>query len=135
VWCGLLEQTQEYEPIAQWSDETWQSATVHLHPQVITDKFRAALNDCVTGAKIFELSRVCQLAELSLIIDSQGAGCLLPLLEMPRSIEVLVKWWQKLRPFNPVTQEPTSETEALERVKGLLMPLEENGYVMLERNA
>ncbi|GAP93934.1 class I SAM-dependent methyltransferase [Leptolyngbya sp. NIES-2104] len=135
VWCGLPEKTQEYEPISQWSDETWQSAIAHLHPQVVTTEFREALNHCVTGAKIFELSRVCQLSDLSLIIDSQGAGCLLPLLEMPRSINALVQWWQKLRPFNPVTQEPTSETEALERVKGLLLPLEENGYVMIERNA
>lgn len=132
VWCGLSEQSQQYESITEWSDETWQTAIVHLPSYLITDEFRTALKDCVTKAKIFEMSCFCPLTDESFAIDSQGAGCLLPLLEKPRSVRELVQWWQKLRPFDPVALEPTSEAKALARVKELLLPLEENGYVMIE---
>lgn len=135
VWCGLPGHTQNYEPIAEWSDETWQSATVHFHSHLITDEFRSALKDAVTEAKVFEIDRFFNLANLPIVIDSQGAGCLLPLLEMPRPMSALVDWWCKLRPFNPVTQQPTSVIEAFERVKALLMPLEEIGYVMIENSS
>lgn len=134
AWCGLPGQTQNYEPIADWSDETWRSATVHLHSHLITDEFRAALKEAVTEAKVFEINRFFRLADVSIAIDSQGASCLLPLLEMPKSINALIDWWRTLRPFNPVTQEPTSEAEAFARVKTLLKPLEEIGYVMIESN-
>ncbi|MBD1822698.1 methyltransferase domain-containing protein [Cyanobacteria bacterium FACHB-DQ100] len=132
VWCGLPGQSQQYESISEWSDEAWQTAIVHLPLHLITDEFRAALKSCATEAKIFEMNRFCPLTDESIVIDSQGTGCLLPLLEKSRSVRELVQWWQKLRPIDLVTLEPTSEAEALARVKELLQPLEESGYVMIE---
>jgi hypothetical protein len=41
--------------------------------------------------------------------------------------------WQKLRPVDPVTLEPTAESEAFKVVSSSLMGLEHSGYVLLER--
>jgi hypothetical protein len=132
VWCGNTGFTQAVTPISEWTDKHWRSATVHLHPQVRTPKFKQELIECVTQLRAFEISDHLKLGESPVSIDSLSAGCLLPLLDAPQLMTGLVKRWQQIRPIHPVTLEPTPEENAFELVRHLLLPLEELGYVMLE---
>ncbi|BAU13365.1 methyltransferase type 11 [Leptolyngbya sp. NIES-3755] len=132
IWCGHQGHEHSYTPISEWTDEQWRSATIHINPQLHKDEFKQDLTMCVTQLKAFQLSDYLQLVNHAVAVDSLSAGCLLPLLEMPQPMNALVQWWQKLRPFNPVTLEPTPETEAFDLIKNLLLPLEEMGYVMVE---
>jgi 2-polyprenyl-3-methyl-5-hydroxy-6-metoxy-1,4-benzoquinol methylase len=132
AWCGHEGRSQSYLPISEWTNEQWQTATVHINPLLHTDEFKQDLTTCVTQLKAFQISSYLQLMNAPVAVDSLSAGCLLPLLEMPQSMGALVQWWQKLRPFNPVTLEPTPDADALDLIKNLLLPLEDMGYVMVE---
>lgn len=132
AWCGHVGRSQPYTPISEWTDEQWQAASVHINPLLCKDEFKQDLTTCVTQLKAFQISDYLPLINTPVAIDSLSAGCLLPLLELSQPMNALVQWWQKLRPFNPVTLEPTPDAEAFNLIKNLLLPLEEMGYVMLE---
>lgn len=132
LWCGHPDQDESHTPIADWPVEIWQQAHVHLHPVVNTSALRAELVDCVSQLRMFDISRYLRIAGDSVTIDSLMASCLLPLTEGSQSMDALVQRFKKLRPLNPVTLEPTPDSDAFELIRQLLMTLEELGYVLLE---
>ncbi|MBE9012895.1 methyltransferase domain-containing protein [Pseudanabaenaceae cyanobacterium LEGE 13415] len=132
VWCGRVGQANSYTWITEWTDEQWQAATVHINPQLLSDEFKQDLKSCVAESKPFPISNYFSLSDEPMTIDSLNAACLLPLLELPQSMSALVQRWQKLKPFNPVTLEPTSESEAFNCLKNGLTFLEEMSYIMIE---
>lgn len=135
VWCGHQGQAQLKLPVAEWSEEHWHHTNVHLHPQLKTEVFKQDLIQCVTQLQSFEISAHLNLVNTPVSIDSLSAGCLLPLLDAAQPMEALVQRWLQIRPINPVTLEPTSGQDAFALLRELLIPLENLGYVMLERLA
>lgn len=133
IWCGHPNQAQPFLVVEEWTDSDWQSAKVHLHPQLKTPAMKDELLECISQLKLFEISRQLPLTQQQLWIDSTMAACLLPLWEETQSIQSLVERLQKLRPVHPVTLEPTAELEVLEILSSTLMGLESSGYVLLER--
>ncbi len=133
LWCGNPDKTQSFVPVEEWADSDWQTAKVHLHPQLKTPKFREDLIACVTEARPFLISEHLSLVENLVSIDSSMALCFIPLVEQPQPITSLIERWKQVRPLNPVTLEPTDEKQAFYLLQQLLLMLEKLGYVMLKR--
>ncbi|MBD2073749.1 methyltransferase domain-containing protein [Phormidium sp. FACHB-592] len=132
LWCGHPHEGMPYTPVAEWTADSWQTAYAHLHPQLKTAALKEDLIACITQSSPFEISRHLKIVDEPVSIDSFMAGCLLPLLEQPQPVTALAQRWQMLRPFNPVTLEPTTLENAFERVQQLLTTLESLGYILLE---
>jgi 2-polyprenyl-3-methyl-5-hydroxy-6-metoxy-1,4-benzoquinol methylase len=131
-WCGHPNEAQSFVPVEEWTPSDWQKAQVYLHPQLKTPAMKEELFRCITQLHPFELSKQLPIAGQSSVVDSTIAACLFPpLLESAQSIPSLVKRWQKLRPVNPITSEPTTEEEAFEMLIQALTGLEAFGYVLL----
>jgi 2-polyprenyl-3-methyl-5-hydroxy-6-metoxy-1,4-benzoquinol methylase len=135
LWCGQVGRSGISLPIAEWADEHWQTAIVHLHPQLNTPAFKKDLITSLRQLQMFQISNHLTLTDGAVGIDSFSAGCVLPLLEAPQPITALIQRWQQLHPIDPVTLELISTTDAFELVKNLLLPLEEFGYVLIEQIA
>jgi 2-polyprenyl-3-methyl-5-hydroxy-6-metoxy-1,4-benzoquinol methylase len=132
LWCGNLDKSQSFIPVGEWNDSQWQTAKVHLHPQLKTLKLREDLIACVTEIRPFIISEHLSLIKDLVSIDSSMALCLIPLLEQPQSMTSLVERWKQVRPLNPVTLEPTDGSQAFYMLQQLFLQLESLGYVMLE---
>ena len=132
-WCGHPNQAQPFVPVAEWQSSDWQTAKVHLHPQLKTPAVKEEVVKCTTQFNLFEISKYLPVTGEQTLVDSSVAACLLPLWEEAQSMPSLVERWQKLRSLHPVTLEPTSQSEAFEIVSATLMGLERSGYLLLER--
>lgn len=132
-WCGHPNQAEPFVPVAEWSPSDWLDAQVHLHPQLKTPTVKEEVVKCTTQFNPFEISKYLPITGEQSLVDSSVAACLLPLWEGVQSIPSLMERWQKLRPVDPVTLEPTAEAEAFKVVSSSLMGLEHSGYVLLER--
>lgn len=134
LWCGHPGESQPYTPVSEWTDQQWQTAKVYFHPQLRTASLKESLVTCITELQPFEISRYLQMGDESVSIDSLMAGCLFPLLDGPRPVMSLVDRYKTLRPLDLMTLEPTQTEEAIERVKQLLLQLENLGYILLEHS-
>ena len=135
-WCGHPDRAQPFVPLTEWTPSDWRNAQVHLHPQLKTPILKEELIRCMTKLHPFELSKQLPIPGQSSVVDSTIAACLFPpLLESAQSIPSLVERWQKLRPVNPVTSEPSTQDEALAIITEALTGLEAFGYVLLERQS
>jgi 2-polyprenyl-3-methyl-5-hydroxy-6-metoxy-1,4-benzoquinol methylase len=132
IWCGHSGAAYTYIPVSEWTNQHWENSIVHLHPQLVTATFKEDLISCISQLQMFEVSKHLRTTDSPVTIDSLIAACLLPLLDAPQKMPVLVQRWQKLRPINPVTLEATREKDGFEMVKQLLLQLENLGYVLLE---
>ncbi len=132
-WCGHPNQAQAFVPVAEWIVSDWQSAKVHLHPQLKTPDVKEELLRCITQLNPFEISQQLPVAGRQVLVNSTMAACLLPLWDETQSMSSLVERSQKLQPLHPVTLEPTAESKAFEIVRDTLIELETSGYVLLER--
>ena len=132
LWCGNSDKAKSFVPVEEWTDADWETAKVHLHPQLKTSKFREELIACVTETRPFVISEHLSLVENVVSIDSSMALCLIPLLEQPQSMTSLVERCKQVRPLNPVTLELTDEKQTFYLVQQLILMLESLGYVMLE---
>jgi 2-polyprenyl-3-methyl-5-hydroxy-6-metoxy-1,4-benzoquinol methylase len=138
VWCGHPDRAIDHRPIDEWTPETWHSAEVHFHPQLVSDQFRAALIDCAATAKMLYTEgylRTTTANPTAMYIDHTIAGCLLPLLEGGRRFQDLVDRWIQLYPTNPVTMTPVTAEAAYLPLQQILTQLESVGYVMLVATA
>ena len=132
-WCGHPGQAESYRVIEEWELSDWQTAQVHLHPQLRTSQVKEDLFKCLTEHKPFEISRQITLPALApVVIDSSAAACLVPLWDGSQPVISLVERWLKVKPLNPVTLEPITEMDALIEVKHLLSKLEVFLYILLE---
>jgi len=131
-WCG--HPGEPAETIETWSDTDWQGAIVHLHPQLRIEAVKEKLLDCINRMSPFEISSFVKLpALLPIHLESTLAACLLPLWESPQPIYALAKRFLQLRPVNPATLEPLTDTDAFKQVKQLLSLMEPFLYVLIER--
>jgi 2-polyprenyl-3-methyl-5-hydroxy-6-metoxy-1,4-benzoquinol methylase len=132
-WCGNPDRTQAFVPVAEWTQAQWQSARVHLHPQLRTSQVREDLSNCIDSQTPFEISRYIIVPTLaSVAIESTMAPCLLPLWDGPASVVSMVEQWRSIRSQIGVNLEPVSEQMAFEEVKEMLSRLEVFLYVLLE---
>jgi 2-polyprenyl-3-methyl-5-hydroxy-6-metoxy-1,4-benzoquinol methylase len=135
IWCGHPDRAANYTPIEDWTEQTWYSAHVHFHPQLLTEDFK---NDLTTSAATastlyIESNLRKNTAELATIrLDHGIVGCLLPLLEGGQPFQDLLNRWIQLHPINPVTMAPFASAAAYEPLQQTLVQLESMGYVMLE---
>lgn len=132
-WCGHPNQAQPFVPVAEWESSDWQTAKIHLHPQLKTPAVKEEVIRCTTQFNPFEISKYLPVIGEQTLVDSSVAACLLPLWEEAQSVPSLIERWQKLRPVHPVTLEPTAESEAFKLLCSSLMGLESSGYLLLER--
>jgi 2-polyprenyl-3-methyl-5-hydroxy-6-metoxy-1,4-benzoquinol methylase len=132
-WCGNPDQAEDFVPVAEWTEAQWQSARVHLHPQLRTSQIREDLSNSIDSQTPFEISRYIIVPTLaSVTIDSAIAACLLPLWEGPQSVVSLLEQWLQIRSQMAVNLEPVIEQTAFGEVKEMLIRLEVCLYVLLE---
>ncbi|MCW6051568.1 class I SAM-dependent methyltransferase [Lyngbya sp. CCAP 1446/10] len=132
-WCGNPG-TEAFVPVAEWTEADWQSAQVHLHPQLRTSEAREDLSNCIASDTPFEISRYIIVPTLAPVaIDSKIAACLLPLWDGPQSALSLVQKWLQNPAKSAVNLEPAAQETAFDQVKELLTSLEVFLYVLLER--
>ncbi|MBE9095501.1 class I SAM-dependent methyltransferase [Tychonema sp. LEGE 07203] len=133
-WCGNPNRTQDFVPVAEWTEAEWPEARVHLHPQLRTSQVREDLTNCIDSQMPFEISRYIIVPTLAPVaLNTTMAACLLPLWEGPQSAVSLVQKWLQIRSQMAVNLEPVTEETAFEEVKELLIWLEVFLYVLLER--
>jgi len=131
-WCGNPG-TQAFVPVAEWTEADWQSARVHLHPQLRTSQAREDLSNCIASDTPFEISRYIIVPTLAPIaIDCTIAACLLPLWDGPQSAVSLAEKWLQSGVEPAVNLEPAAQETAFDQVKELLTRLEVFLYVLLE---
>jgi Methyltransferase domain len=132
IWCGHPGISKDIFSPEDWTDDDWNRSFVYLHPQLINDKFQADLVDCVAQNKLFNFNNHLPAHEGTVTLDPMGASCLLALLDGPKHFQVLSERWLKLRPFNPVSLEPTRPEEVQALLAGQLQALEQLGYILLD---
>ncbi|MBW4599570.1 MAG: class I SAM-dependent methyltransferase [Calothrix sp. FI2-JRJ7] len=132
-WCGHPDVTPTLAPLDEWTNDDWQNAKVHLHPQLRTPNFRQSLINAVTEMKPFVISEFLSLDRSYTTIDSSKLLCIVPLLEQPQVMNTLVERWRQLRPVDPVTLKTTEYKDVFEALQRFITGLESLGYVMVER--
>ncbi|MBD1901278.1 MULTISPECIES: methyltransferase domain-containing protein [Cyanophyceae] len=134
-WCAHPSQVDSPVPIDKWELSDWQTAQVHLHPQLKNPKVHEDLLKCLAEQKPFEISKYITTSVIApVLLNSSAIACLLPLWEEQHPFMSLVERWLKLQPLNLVSMEPMTEMEAFNEVKQLLGRLEVFLYVLLERS-
>jgi 2-polyprenyl-3-methyl-5-hydroxy-6-metoxy-1,4-benzoquinol methylase len=131
-WCGHPEQGESFIPIADWTTSDWQQAQIHLVPQLRTPEIKADLIASIKQLKQFEIGKHLTISDNSLLVENTTAACLLPLWEEAQSMKFLVERWQKLKPVDPLTLEPTTTETAWQVLIEALTALESLGYVLIE---
>jgi len=133
-WCGNPDQAEPFVPVAEWTEADWQSARVHLHPQLRTSEAREDLSNSIASDTPFEISRYIIVPTLvPIAIDCTIAACLLPLWDGPQSAVSLAEKWLQSGVEPAVNLEPAAQETAFDQVKELLTRLEVFLYVLLER--
>jgi ubiquinone/menaquinone biosynthesis C-methylase UbiE len=132
-WCGHPDVAVPLTPLDEWTSDDWQNATVHLHPQLRTPNFRQSLINAVTEMKPFVISEFLSLDKGYTSVDSSKALCIVPLLEQPQAMNVLVERWRQVKPIDPVTLKHTEYKQLFEKTQDFITGLESLGYVMVER--
>lgn len=135
-WCTHSNNQAAGLPVSEWALSDWETAKVHVHPVLKTDRIRADLVDAIAKHHPFEISRYLPSSTVSPIkLEASLAACLLPLWQEQQTPMTLMDRWLKIRPVNPATLEPVSEQEAFQEVATLLSGLEVFLYVLLEPSA
>jgi hypothetical protein len=131
-WCG--HPGPAGLPVDDWDDTDWQTALVHLHPQLRTEAAKSELIHCIQTAQVFDIGQFADIVILApVFLEANVAACLLPLWDGPQPIQVLAERYLKSRPLNFATLEPLSENQAFAAVRNLLNRLDAFLYVLLER--
>lgn len=135
-WCGHTNQGKPFVPVSEWTFADWQSARVHLHPQLRSPQIKEELINCIAQGSAWSIGNYISLPIKGTVeVDSTIAACLLPLWEGAQSFTYLVERWLLIRPMDIVTLEPVSYETACTQVQGLLCKLEVFLYVLLEHSA
>ena len=133
-WCGHPKSAKQTVPITEWSDRDWHTASVHLHPQLKTEKVKEAAIAGMDQLISLEISRYLPLPGLSGIwLENSSVSCLLPLWDESQSMMEMVQRWHQLQPLDPITLEPIDLESAFATVRGIVSTMVEYGYVLVER--
>ncbi len=133
-WCGHPDQGSPFVPLNAWTVEEWGTALIHLHPLLCKPAIRDELVKCISEHTAFNFSRYFTLPSITPItVESTIAAGLLPLWDGPQSIDTLVNHWLQIRPTDPLTLKPISQTQAFQHVKDLLTKLEVFLFLLIEQ--
>jgi ubiquinone/menaquinone biosynthesis C-methylase UbiE len=133
-WCTHPNQANVPKSLNEWTDAEWQTALVHLHPQLRHDEIKADLIASLSNAQSFEISAYISSPALApVMLQSAIAATLLPLWESSQPLMALVERYLLMEPRHPVTLEPITLEQALTRVKHLLDQLQAFLYVLVEQ--
>ncbi|MBD1996780.1 class I SAM-dependent methyltransferase [Leptolyngbya sp. FACHB-541] len=134
-WCGHPNREAVSKPIDDWEQSNWQNAQVHLHPNLRHPQVKEKLFECLEKQEPFEISQYIPIAALNpVVLESNiAACCLLPLWDNPQPATAMVDRWLKVQPYDPVTMEAKSESDAFSQVQKLLSKLEVFLYVLIEQ--
>ncbi len=130
VWCGYPLEQCRHPSVEDWTADYWQSATIHLHPQLLNREIRDKLRGSALTLQGFDFNEFVSLGGGSARFDTMLQASLLPLWESPQPVGALVRRWKELHPVNPVTLTPLHDKEALLMVRRLLIDLVNSGYLM-----
>lgn len=132
-WCGHAQEDSQIVRVEDWTEEHWHQARVHLHPQVRTEAFKQGAIASITQMSALPLYEYLSIdPEITPLVDSVVVSFLFPLIDAPWSFRDLVGRSQKLYPIDPVSGEEIGLSQATQKVKDLLIPLYEMGYILLE---
>ncbi|MDB9312414.1 methyltransferase domain-containing protein [Spirulina sp. CS-785/01] len=134
-WCGHPIDNSAIVPVSDWTDSDWENATVYLHPLLHKDPVKTAFKGATEQLQAFPLSNILPIPGVeALSLDITLTTCLFPpLWESPQPFKQLVERWQRLRPIDLATLEPTTPQTAFSLLKNTLTGLEEFGYIFLEQ--
>jgi SAM-dependent methyltransferase len=132
-WCVHPAASPDPAPLAEWDLATWQTAQVTLHPQLCTDKVKAAAITAIQTRNPLLLSNFLNITALETIApDSSVASMLLRLFDGPKSFNQLVDHWRTIRSVDWVTMAPIAPETAQQQVMQILTKLEVFLYVLVE---
>lgn len=132
-WCGHPVDKLPPKPLAEWDIATWQTAQVTLHPQLLTDKVKAAATYAIRQRQPLVISEFLSLPTLTPVsVDSGVAALLLGLFNGPMTFAALVNHWRTLRSVDWVTLAPVTLEAAQQQVIEMLSNLETFLYVLVE---
>ena len=130
-WCGHSDRNLSnnrpisLSEISYSQPEIWQTYTLHLHPQLHTEKFKQALEKAIAQDKPFPIT------EFISCTSSQPISILAPatislwlLWQHPCSIEQLVQHWLTIKPVDPLTLKAIAKSEAFLQIYQILLQLE-----------
>jgi 2-polyprenyl-3-methyl-5-hydroxy-6-metoxy-1,4-benzoquinol methylase len=115
-----------------WTTAQWETATVHFHPQLLTDNFRSGLVNSCQQSLAMEVRNILQANGKVVTFTSTLSACLLPLLDSAQAFSTLVDRWQQIQPVDRITLEPLDRANGFSLLKAQLLTLEKQEYVMLE---
>jgi len=120
-------------PLSTWSDTDWENAIVHLHPVLRTEQVKNDLLQAIANFSPFMISLYLpESTKTHIELEIVRAACLLPLWQGPQPIQILVKQYLQMRPYDLITLEPIDPAVALAQVKEFLTILETYLYVLIE---
>lgn len=132
LYCGHPGQGKERLPVAEWGMEQWQVATVHLHPQLNTEKFKVVLETGGEKLGMIPVNKYLESDGKPFSIDTSIATCLYPLLDTPQPMTAMVQRWLQVRPLDPISLKPADPEKAFTTLRDFLVEMEAAGYVMIE---
>jgi ubiquinone/menaquinone biosynthesis C-methylase UbiE len=131
-WCSHPTQAHAVTPVTDWATSDWQTAQVHLHPQLKSAKIRQDLLDRIKEREPFMISQYVPFqTQGPILVRNPATACLLPLWDGPQTVQELVDIWLMVSPVNPATLEPITRENATNEVIGLLKMLETPMYILL----
>jgi SAM-dependent methyltransferase len=137
-WCGHPGQSTESLPVGEWCETDWRSALIQIHPVLCHERTRELLTASACSDQPCKLNQSFNFTSIEgqdWIVESTVASMLLPLLDGPQPISVLVDRYLQVRPVDPVTLAPFDRQTAFERVTTILRELEIYTYILVERSA
>ncbi|MEM9009154.1 MAG: class I SAM-dependent methyltransferase, partial [Cyanobacteria bacterium P01_F01_bin.86] len=132
LYCGHPDRGQARTPVSDWTNEQWQAAKIHLHPQLQTEEFRGILTAGAEKLGMIPLNKLLNSDGKPFSIDTSIATCLYPLLDESQPMSAIVQRWLKVRPLDPITLQPADPNKAFTAIRDFLVDMEQAGYVMLE---
>lgn len=135
LYCGHPGQGRARLPLAEWSDRQWQTARVHLHPQLQTPTFKKLLRSHADTPGVIPLDNYLQIDNRPFKLNSAYAGCLYALTQRSMTIAELTRRWLQVNPVNSITLQPTEPAYAFATIRNCFANLEKIGYVLIELTA
>ncbi|MBD3885557.1 methyltransferase domain-containing protein [Phormidium tenue FACHB-886] len=133
-WCGQVGQTQSWQVPSEWQPKQWEAVQITLHPQLQTEKVKAAVVEAIRQQRAFDVSSYLAAAapaQVHTVLSPYLAACLLPLWEVSQSFGGLVERALKIRACDPVTLEPVERSQVEQELRQALINLEMYLYVLL----
>jgi hypothetical protein len=138
-WCGhqnrevLNRQAINLSEITYSDSAVWQTYTLHLHPQLRTEKFKESLEEAIAQSIPFRITQFLSCTSAQPVnLFAPSTICLWLLWQQPCSIDEIVKYWLSIKPLNHLTLAAVTEPEAFDEIHQVLIYLETLVVVLIE---